>query len=112
MDPHCQYQHDAETTQRDKALVHAWRRARCSKLTGEDIETFRNADPVSLSPVDDGFIVEQIQNLMEYPEPAICWNAGCSKLDNHPEAARLLKRCSRCLVVSYCSVRTQPLRSQ
>ncbi|KZV66960.1 hypothetical protein PENSPDRAFT_755313 [Peniophora sp. CONT] len=101
MDPACQFLHDAESTRRDKALVHVWRRAQCGKLTAEDIAALRDADPTATSPGDDGFIVRKIQLHIEHPEPAKCWNPACSELNSHPNAA--VQYCSCCQVVSYCS---------
>ncbi|VDC05485.1 unnamed protein product [Peniophora sp. CBMAI 1063] len=104
MDPECQYKHDEETTRRDKDSVYAWRRAQCNKLTAADVATFRDADPITLSPGDDGYIVRQIQLDMTHPEPNICWNPACPQgLNVHPDASRSLQWCSICKVVSYCS---------
>ncbi|VDC05480.1 unnamed protein product [Peniophora sp. CBMAI 1063] len=107
MDPRCPFQHDAAATKRDKDLVYAWRRARCGQLTPEDIEIFRDVVPAEYSPGDDGFIVEEIQYYIKNPDPLICWNTGCCQVDDHPELAEQLKRCSRCKVVTYCSAECQ-----
>ena len=106
MDRKCPFKHDAVTAKRDKDLVHVWRRAQCGQLTKEDIEVFRDVNPVECSPSDNGYIVEEIQYHIKNLEPPTCWNTRCRQVEDHADVAERLKQCSRCKVVTYCSVRT------
>ncbi|KZV66966.1 hypothetical protein PENSPDRAFT_688564 [Peniophora sp. CONT] len=107
LDSKCPFQHDTETTKRDKDLVYAWRRAQCGQLTQEDIKAIRDVIPSDYSPGDAGYIIEEIQRYIKDPDPPTCWNAGCRRVEDQPEIGQLLQRCSRCKVVTYCSADCQ-----